>query len=99
MSEFPLANLLVMTMRPEAIMGFLALCVLAFYVYFIWVRSIMQIRDPNVKTKTPAIVILVLFGILPIIVYAYMSYRKGGRTTNNMNGTSFSANGAPAPVA
>ena len=97
------ANLLPLILSPEA-MRFIGGCMLlALYTYFGWYWPIKKIRDPNVKSKTGYIMLLLLIGIAPILVpliIAVADMRRsqaGGAAA--AAGTSFNASAGPQPVA
>jgi hypothetical protein len=65
-------------------------------VYFGWIRPIQKIRDPTVKTKSGHVMILLIFGILPILIPIVMAVRSKA-SASPVNGTSMNAMG-PQPV-
>ena len=71
------------------------------YIYFVWYKPIRKIRDPETKTKTGWIMLLVFFGILPIIsplIYILYQKRAAAAGANAAAGTSMNASMGPQPV-
>ena len=88
-------------MHPEtaAALGLIALTGL--WLYFGWIRPIMNIRSPSVKNKTGHVLMLIILGISPIILTIFDSIRSASRNTgvNAAAGTSVNAGPGPQPVA
>jgi len=87
---------MLMFMTPEALMTVGVIILMGLYLYFCWIRPIQKIRDPSVKIKTGHVMILLIFGILPILIPIVMAVRSKA-SASPVNGTSMNAMG-PQPV-
>jgi len=87
---------MMMFLTPEAVMVIMTTILAGLYLYFCWIRPIQKIRDPSVKIKTGHVMILLIFGILPILIPIIMAVRSNASAAP-VNGTSMNAMG-PAPV-
>ena len=59
--------------------AFVVLLLIAAYIYYVWVRPIMKIRNKSLDTKTKAVsgLTVALFGIIPVMgIVVFLLVRK-----------------------
>lgn len=79
------------TATPESIMFACGLLSFLVWLYLAVIMQIMAIKDPKVKTKSGHYAILFIFGLGPLLFYAYISYRDRYPSSIRPNATSANA--------
>jgi len=87
-------------MHPDTLRAIAITVVFGLWLYFGWIRPIMNIRSPSVKNKAGHVLMLIILGIGPIVAPIVMSIMSDRRNTgvNAAAGTSLNASPGPQQV-